>query len=171
METKEIGGKKFVAALSLRQDELLAPIILEMVKECPHALSHAGESTLDILSKLRDGQSQVKALKSGDTSAIDLDAIKKNIEETQKASVSIAMDMITVQAWIYSKGYAKRIMAIILVLDGEKFDETKIYEREEFFGEHADRNTANEVISFFLTRSGVFGIGTRASSPMETATK
>jgi hypothetical protein len=38
-------------------------------------------------------------------------------------------------------------------------------ELKEFFAEHGDRDTANEVINFFFMRSGVFGLGTQASLP------
>jgi hypothetical protein len=159
-----VDGKKYIASISLRQDELLAPIVSEMLKECPDSLTHAGESTIDILAKLREGQEHITSLTSGDQERIDHEAIRKNIEETQKASVAIAMDMLKVQTWIYAKGYAKRILAILLVPEGEVFDESKISMREELFAVHADRETANEAINYFFQRSGVFGIGTRAFS-------
>lgn len=164
MEPQVIDGKKFVVILSLRQDELLAPIVLELLKEIPDSLSHASESTFDVLAKLRESQEHITALTSGDQERIDHEAIRKNIEETQKASVAIAMDMLKVQTWIYAKGYAKRILAILLVPEGEAFDESKISMHEELFAVHADRETANEAINYFFQRSGVFGIGTRAFS-------
>lgn len=165
MEPKVIGGIKYVCSISLRQDELLAPIILELLKEIPDAISHAGESSLQILGKLREGQAHVEALTSADPSKIDLKAIQENILETQRSSVAVAMDMMRVQAWIYSKGYAKRIMALLMVPMGEPFNEAVVKELEEFFALHADRETANEVINFFFQRSGVFGVGMQAFLP------
>lgn len=170
METITVNDKKFIVVITLRQDELLAPIILQLLTEQPAALTHAGEKVIEVFSQVRDGQEHINALLSGNPEQIDLQAIRKNIEETQKSSVSIAMDMMKATAWIYSKGFAKRIMAILLVPEGETFDETKIAEREEYFGKFAGRAEANAVITYFFQRSGVFGIGTAAFFPKE-ATK
>jgi hypothetical protein len=165
-----ISDKKYIATISLRQDELLAPIIYEMMNECPDTINHTNKSTLDILGNLREGQHHVEALASGDDSKIDLSEIKKNIEATQSSTVAVAMDMIMVNAWIYSKGYASKIMSILLVPEGEKFDESKIPALQELFGAQASREIANEVINYFFQRSGVFGIGMQAFSP-KAATK
>lgn len=163
-----INNKLYDCRITLRQDELLAPIIQELLNEIPESLEHAGRSVMNVFRNLQEGNAHIESLKSGDPEQIDLDAIRKNIESTHSTSVMIAMDMIKVQAWIYAKGYAKRIMAIILVPAGEEFNENNIAAQEELFGRTADRETANEVINYFFQRSGVFGIGIPGSLPKDS---
>jgi hypothetical protein len=162
MEQKIIAGKKFNLSLTLRQDELLAPIVTEMLKEIPDAFAHAGEQTIGLLANFTRSQEIMGDLTSGKLEQIDLKEVRETILAMQKATVSVAMDMIKATAWIYSKGYASKMMAILLVPENAKFDETKISELAKFFAENADREKANEVVNFFFQRSGVFGIGTQA---------
>lgn len=136
-----INDKTFVFGITLEQDELLGEIVYNMIKEVPDTLTKASEGM------------------------IDASDVSKSVDQKMRTIVNVALDMIKVHAWIYMKGYAKRILAIILVPEGEEFDASKVDERAIFFGKHADRETANEVINFFFQRSGAFGIGTQAFLP------
>lgn len=171
METKEIGGKKFVFVLTGRQDELMGLIILEMFKEIPDAISHFGTGALDVITKMRNGNKYIEPLMSGNVDNVDLDQLLKEIESMQKEVVNLSMDMLKAKAWINAKGYLTRIMAILLVPEGEKFDESKIDEHQKFFQEQDVQRAGSEVIDYFFQRSGIFGLGTQAFLPTGMAKK
>lgn len=142
MDSKRtINDRTFVFGITLEQDELLGAIVYDMITEVPETLTKASEGMIDASDAM------------------------KSVDQKMRTIVSVALDMVKVHAWIYKKGYAKRILAIILVPEGEEFDASKIGEREIFFGKYADREMANEVINFFFQRSGAFGIGTQAFLP------
>jgi hypothetical protein len=132
----EIKGIIYCRSLTLEQDEMLGEITSELFKECPEALSNASEGL-------------VSAQKEG---------------INNKVAVSIAMDMMRVQSWIYKKKYARRILAILLVPEGQEFNEQDVPDRENIMKKYASKEISNEVINYFFTRSGVFGASTPASS-------
>jgi hypothetical protein len=154
-----IGEKNFVFSMTLEQDELLGAISYEMIRDEPGTLTRAGEGMIDLADEVLNEEA-VRVRDEG-----------KGLGEKMGTAIRVALDMIKVHAWIYKKGYAKKILAITLVPEGEEFDASKIGELESFFGKHANRETANEVINFFFQRSGAFGIGTRAFSPAAMTTK
>jgi hypothetical protein len=140
MEQKiyEIGERKFRFAISLEQDEILAPIIEEMLKDKPDVLASAAGAVID--------------LQKEPTSTM----MQQNI-------VSIALDMVKLNAWVYAKRYARKIMAILLIEEGMEFDEKEITNKMLFFGKHASREQASELVNLFFQRSGAFGISTPQS--------
>lgn len=142
-----IGGKTYVFSLTLEQDELLAPIVQEMLKECPDALQGATEKLVEL---------------GGGATAVS---------DAQKALVSISLDMMRVNAWVYAKKYARRILAILLVPLGKDFEEADVPEREKEMAKHATREVAAEVINSFFMRSGAFAVGSQASSAMAGETE
>jgi hypothetical protein len=152
----EIGGKAFRFTLSLAQDEILAPIVRSMLTECPEALSSATRSMIDVSKAIPDG------------SAIPDDDRLRRLEDQM---VTLAFDMAKVNAWVYEKHFARRILAVLLVPTDKEFDENDISEREEFMAKHATRDVVREVINTFFTRSGVLGLSTGASSPTPATTK
>jgi predicted house-cleaning noncanonical NTP pyrophosphatase (MazG superfamily) len=136
----EIAGKSFVLTLTLRQDESLGAINHEMLEECP---------------ELMDASSGImKAKTETNTSK----------EAKQKVLVKVAFNMVKAHAWIYKKRYASRILAILLVPQDEELKKQTVEERQEFMADNATRELANEVINFFFTRSGAFGINIPPSS-------
>ena len=54
-------------------------------------------------------------------------------------------------------------MAILLVEEGKEFDENDITEKMLFFGKHASREQATELVNLFFQRSGAFGVSTPQS--------
>jgi hypothetical protein len=132
----QVNGAPYILSLTLEQDELLGEITSELFEERPEALSNASEG---LISARSDGISN-------------------------KVAVSIAMDMMRVRSWIYKKKYARRILAILLVPEGQEFDEKDVPDRENIMKKHASKEISNEVIDYFFTRSGVFGASTPASS-------
>jgi len=146
MENKiyEIGGRKFRFCLSLDQDELLAPIVLEMLKENPEILTSAGSAMINLQKEPTATSLQQNLLQIG------FDAMKLN-------------------AWVYSKGYAQRIMATILVEEGKEFEAKDVTEKMIFFGKQDLRTEAAELVNYFFQRSGAFGTSTPRSlvSPMK----
>ena len=147
MEQKiyEIGDRKFRFAITLEQDELLAPIIDEMLKEKPDVLASAADAMVDLMKEPTAANLQMK-------------------------SVQIAVDLVAMNAWIYAKRYARKVMAILLIEDGKEFDENEISEKMLFFGKHASREQAAELVNLFFQRSGAFGVGTPQSLANPTTT-
>jgi hypothetical protein len=145
MEQKiyEIGGRKFRFALSLDQDELLAPIVLEMLKENSTLLSSSANAMVDMQQE--------------PTST----SLKTNL-------LQIGFDAMKLNAWVYAKGYAQRIMATLLVEEEKEFDAKDITEKMIFFGKQDCRKEASELVNLFFQRSGAFGVSTPQSltSPM-----
>ena len=139
-----INGITYRVTLSLAQDELLAPITREMLIECPELL-HASQELM-LAAKGQDASSNV---------------------------IQFGLDMMKINAWIYGKKYARRILAVLLVPEGREFDEADVQERSEIMGKHASREVAQEVINFFFIKSGVFTVGMKSSSknPPQEATK
>jgi hypothetical protein len=139
MEQKEyvIGGRKFRFILTLNQDELLAPIVLELLKE-----------NADILSSLT---SNIGNLTQEPTSLL-----KQNLFQ-------IHFDSMKINAWVFAKGYAQRIMATMLVEEGKEFDKNDVTEKMIFFGKQDVRTEAAEIIKCFFQRSGAFGVSTPQS--------
>jgi hypothetical protein len=132
----QINGAPYILSLTLEQDELLGEITSELFKECPDALSEASEGLVDAVEK----------------------------KPTSKIAVSIAMNMMRVNAWVYKKKYARRILAILLVPEGQEFDEKDVPDRENVMKKYASKEISTEVINYFFTRSGAFGASTPASS-------
>jgi len=141
-----IGGKNFVFGLTLEQDELLGVMAFDMISEVPDSLTGASDGMINVANE------------------------KTSKKEKLTSMVSVAMDMIKVHAWIYKKGYARKILAAVLIPEGSEFDASKVDELERFFSKNATREIANEVINFFFTRSGAFGVGMPVFSP-EKSTK
>jgi hypothetical protein len=135
----EIGGRKFRFAISLEQDEILAPIVLEMLKDCPDAISSVGGSLLN-------AQSEKSAIKR------------------QDILLSAAVNIVIMNAWVYAKRYARRIMAVLLIEEGKEFAEEDVSEKIKFFGKQDIRNEAKELVDIFFMRSGAFGAGTPLST-------
>lgn len=136
-EKFKINSVDFVLSLTLEQDELLGIVIHEMLTECPEI----AEASQGMLKAAQDG--------GGDKGQL---------------IVKIAFDMAKAHAWIYKKGYARKILAVLLVPEGKEFQLADVPDREVFMGKHATREIANEVINFFFARSGAFGIATQAYS-------
>lgn len=153
MEKKyEIAGKVFDLTLTLRQDELLGAINHEMLEECPELVEASNGISKVQKSKrlIRDGKVDSKEV--------------LNPEQEQRTLVGVAFNMVKGHAWIYKKRYASRILAILLVPQDEEMKKQSVDERQEFMADNATRELANEVINFFFTRSGAFGISTAPSS-------
>lgn len=152
----DVGGKLFRFTLSLAQDELLAPIVRSMLTECPEALSSATRSMINVSKTIPD------------PSALSDDDRLRRLEDQM---VALAFDMAKVNAWVYEKRHARRILAVLLVPEDKEFDENDVPEREQFMAKHASREVVREVINTFFTRSGVLGLSTGASSPTPATNK
>jgi Na+-transporting NADH:ubiquinone oxidoreductase subunit NqrC len=135
----EIGGRKFRFAISLEQDEILAPIVLELFKDCPDVIASVGGSMMSAQTE-------------------------KSAEKKQGILLSAAVNMVQMNAWIYAKRYARRIMAVLLIEEGKEFAEADLDEKMKFFGKQDIRNVAKELVDIFFMRSGAFG----ASTPQST---
>ncbi|MDP1675656.1 MAG: hypothetical protein Q8L88_02230 [Bacteroidota bacterium] len=136
-----INDKLFHLIFTLEQDEILAPIVYEMFQELTDVFSRSSKSLINIASD--NGEQK---------------------ETILNEAVSVAIDMTKIKAWILQKRYARRLLAVLLVPAGEKFDESKILEREDFFKKNATPELTDEVISFFLSSSSIFGKNTQTSS-------
>jgi len=148
----EIAGKSFALTLTLRQDELLGAINHEMLTECPELMDASNG-----ISKVKKSKELIREGKLDSPEIL-------NSEEQQRTLVGVAFNMVKGHAWIYKKRYASRILAILLVPEDEELKKQSVEERQEFMADNATREMANEVINFFFTRSGAFGINIPPSS-------
>lgn len=133
-----IASRKFRFTISFEQDEILAPIVLEMLKECPDVISSVGGSLIDAQKE---------------------DSIEKKQQILLRASINI----VAMNTWIFAKRHARTIMAVLLVEEGKEFDEKDIEEKKAFLGKQDIPDIAKEVVNIFFQRSGVFGTSTPQS--------
>jgi hypothetical protein len=134
-----IGRRKFRFAISLEQDEILAPIVLEMLKDCPDTISSVGGNLLD---------AQTEGSAAG----------------KQRILLQASVNIVAMNAWVYAKRYARKIMAVLLIEEGKEFVEEDVKEKMMFFGKQDIRNEAKELVDIFFMRSGAFGVSTPQSS-------
>lgn len=149
-----INEKRFVFSLTLEQDELLAPIVRRMLEECPDALTTATRSLLEVARETVADPASRKPERTADE-------IRRSQEDHM---LSMTLDLVKVNAWIYEKRLAREILAIVLVPEGGSFNEADLPERQLFMAHHATRDVASEVINHFFMRSGVFGVASATSS-------
>ena len=137
MKTKiySIGGKQFEFRQSLAQDECLGPVLHDMFTEIPDVVSSSPK--------------HLEAISNTEQSA----------EVRKENSFEFSLNMLKINAWLYSKKYVTLVMATCLVEKGKEFNEDAIPELKNFFGIHTPRETATEVINNFFMKSAVFGIG------------
>jgi hypothetical protein len=135
METKKytIAGKTFVFNLSLRADELIAPIKKDMFRDMHDVLSMSAEKLLNI---------QVSNSSDNDKT---------------KDVINVVIDQARVNNWFYETGNAHKLCAILLIEEGKRLSEIDLREQEEFMADNATQEIASEVITHFFTRCGSFG--------------
>lgn len=150
-----IAGKIFTRTLTLGQDELLGPITYDMLENCDGLMEAS-----DGLAKARKSK---QLIEEGNVDSQEI----LNGEQLQKVLVSVAFGIAKGNSWLYKMGYAKKILAILLVPQDEELKKQSQEEREQFMADNATREIANEVINFFFKRSGAFGINTLPSSANE----
>jgi hypothetical protein len=136
-----VDEKKFNLIFTLEQDEILAPVVYEMFQDLTEVFSRSSKSLINIAQGEKPGE-------------------KNNLLDQ---AVSVAIDLTKIKAWLLSKRYARKLLAVLLVEDGEEFDESKIAEKEHFFAVNATADVTDEVISFFLSSSSIFGKSTQTS--------
>lgn len=141
-----IANRKFFLTLSLWQDEILAPIVLDMYRELPNVLSRSSKNLIALAGNYESNEEEVN-------SAVD-------------TAVAIAIDLQSIKAWILAKRKARIFLSVLLVEDGKEFLESDLAEKEIFFAKHAPAYVTDDVISFFLSSSSLFGKNTQTSSPL-----
>lgn len=159
-----IGGKNYIFKLTLRQSEMLGPLMYELVRECPETFSSA-ENMAEGLRK------KFEITNGGDKNEIFQD-IK---EEMVKAFQSIIK--LKLRTWLQKKNYITEILAVVLVPEDGKFQVADVEIRKALFADSldldndTDRAIVDEVIDYFFTRNGVLANATPIFSfPAMTAT-
>jgi hypothetical protein len=166
METRKysFGGKNFIFRLSLRQSELLGPMMNDLIRECPELLSSQEETIVNIKQKF-------EAAATGEENKEIMKAVQDQVVNAFQNILKLKL-----RSWLLKGKHVSRMLAILLVPEGLAFDEENIDDRTKFFAETIDLEDemqaakVDEVIDYFFQKSGVFGRSTPTSSDRLTAT-
>jgi len=156
-----IGGKSYIFRLSLWQSELLGPLLSELLVACPEALN----SSSDVITSV---QQKLQSLPGSPDQKKIMNVIEGEVVKTFQNIIKLKL-----RAWLQKNKYESRILATLLVPEGEKFNEGNIPALEKLFGQEIDLDndedarTVDEVIGHFFRRSGVYGTSTPRSSVPE----
>lgn len=153
----EIASKKYeLKPLTLEQDELLAPIVREMLETF--------SEMFEKLASLIPPSSDV----SGEESTPSIPPPDRGRLDEGLSSIELVVDILKINVWLHEKRYVRRLLAVLLTEEGQEFDESQVAEREKIMAK-VGREVAPEVIPFFFEQSGIFGTRTQRFSP-ETRT-
>jgi hypothetical protein len=143
--TFEIHGKKYLLPekVCTGQDELLAPILTDAIDENKDLLKSFGQTVKAPGPKL-----------AGDKSALGLGA---------PMLIEATIDLLKVYLWLQSKHYVRKVLAIMLVPEGQEFDPDKVSDLEKEMV-HAPREVGLEVLQSFFPKSVGLGMFTPSSS-------
>jgi hypothetical protein len=158
MKVIVINNQNYNFKLSLRQSELLGPIMSDLIRECPEALSGQNEIIANVKEKFETigGSKEQKEIMS---------AVQDEVVTMFQNIVKLKL-----RTWLQKNKYISRMLATLLVPDGDKFREETIDERTAFFANvidldnDTDASMVEEVIDHFFMRSGVSGTITPQSS-------